>query len=441
MKGIFALAIGGSVFMLVAGPRAQAPVPQTPTFSRDVAPILYKNCVGCHRPGEMAPMSLLTFEQARPYALAISRRVENGSMPPWHAEAAPGMFLNDRRLSATERDTIIRWATTGAPQGDVKDLPPQPTFPQGWSVGTPDAVVTMQAEYEVPASGEIAYQYFQIPTNFTEDKWVQGIEIRPGARSVVHHILVHAREPGGSPRRPPFRQLPGANPAPPRAPQPPEGRPRGVAGSPGSNRGALIATTAPGTNAMMFPPGTALLLRAGSILTLQVHYTADGTVQKDRSSVGFVFAKESPRQEIRSGEFINAQFVLPPGASNERVEASIEFTADSHIWALFPHTHLRGKSWEYTLMYPDGRSEVLLSVPKYDFNWQTYYQYTKPIAVPAGSKLVAVAHYDNSAANRANPDPKVEVRWGEQTWEEMQYTGITYTIDNPQPTTAQANRQ
>jgi len=194
-------------------------------------------------------------------------------------------------------------------------------------------------------------------------------------------------------------------------------------------RGPLIATTAPGTNAQIFEAGRALLIKAGSVLTLQVHYTATGKAESDRTSVGFIFAKEPAKQEVRSASFINLQLAIPPRAGDYRLDAQIEFTQDTHITALFPHTHLRGKSWEYRMTYPDGREEVVLSVPNYDFNWQTYYEFTKPLAAPKGSRLVAIAHYDNSANNKSNPNPNAEVRWGDQTWEEMQYSGITYTVD------------
>jgi hypothetical protein len=193
--------------------------------------------------------------------------------------------------------------------------------------------------------------------------------------------------------------------------------------------GALIATTAPGTNAMIFKPGTALRIKAGSVLTFQMHYTANGAAASDTSSVGIIFARQPPQLEIHSGAFANPLLSIPPGANNEAVESAIEFNEDVRIFALFPHTHLRGKSWEYRLVYPDGRKEVVLSVPKYDFNWQTYYIYAKPLAVPKGARLEATAHYDNSVANPWNPDPKVTVRWGEQTWEEMQYSGITYATE------------
>ena len=403
----------------------------TPTFSGDVAPILYRNCVTCHRPGEIAPMSLLTYEQARPYARSIRERIELGTMPPWHAEAPPGTFLNERRLTAGEKETIGRWANNGAPQGDPKDMPPLPAFPEGWTIGKPDAVVTMAQPFDVPASGTIDYQYFSVPTNFTEDKWVQGIEIRPGVRSAVHHVLVFASEPGGAARLQPFVQSNpgGPGPAAQRAGPVVVAALRNRLQNAASMRGPLIATTAPGTNAMIFQPGAAMRIKAGSILTLQVHYTATGKPEKDRSSVGFIFANEPPKQEVHSASFINLQLTIPPGASNHRVDSQIEFTQDAHITALFPHTHLRGKSWEYHLIYPDGRDEVVLAVPHYDFNWQTYYEFAKPLAVPKGSKLLAIAHYDNSANNKANPNPAVEVRWGDQTWEEMQYSGITYTVD------------
>lgn len=398
-----------------------------PTFTKDVAPILYKNCAGCHRPGEIAPMPLLTYEDARPYARAISTKVAAGVMPPWHAEAPAGAFLNDRRLSAPEKETLVRWAATGAPRGNPKDLPPAPNFAEGWDIGTPDVVLSMTKPYDVPASGKIGYQYIEVPTNFTEDKWVQAIEVRPGARKVVHHILVFSREPNALPRATVWRQLPVANPAPrPAPPLPPSGRPRPVT----PNRGVLIATTAPGTNAMIYQPGTAALIRAGSILTFQIHYTASGEETKDVSSVGIVFATQPPQQEIKTGAFLNAQFAIPPGEGNYRVDAGIEFTGDAHIWGIFPHTHLRGKSWEYRLVYPDGRSEVVLAVPKYDFNWQTYYMFARPVAAPKGTRLEAIAHYDNSTANRSNPDPTAEVHWGEQTWEEMQYNGIIWTVDD-----------
>ena len=407
---MYAAALSGALLILTATSATRTITAATPTFSKDVAPIIFNKCAECHRPGDIAPMSLLTYENARPWAKAIREQVATRQMPPWHATEPPGTFLNDRRLSDADRDTLIRWVDGGALKGDPKDLPPAPKFVDGWGIGTPDVVLGMSKDYEVPTSGTVAYQYFEVPTNFTEDKWVQAIEVRPGARGVVHHVLVFCREPGAAPRTQGFVSV--------------------VPKLQRRSSSALIATTAPGTNAMTFRPGTALLIKAGSVLRFQMHYTTNGLATKDRTSVGMIFAKQPPQQEIRTSAFVNPMFVIPPGANNHQVDSAIEFTEDSHIWGLIPHTHLRGKSWQYRLVYPDGRSEAVLSVPKYDFNWQTYYMFSKPIAVTKGTRLEATAHYDNSTANAFNPDPNAAVRWGDQTWEEMQYTGITYSIDN-----------
>ena len=409
---VFAAALGSAIVALTVVPSARSNPPAAPTFSKDVAQILFKNCASCHRPGDIAPMSLLTYENARPWAKAIREKVATGNMPPWHATQPHGTFENDRRLSDKDKDTVIRWADSGAPKGDPKDLPPAPKFADGWEIGTPDTIISIPKEFEVKESGAISYQFFEAPTNFTEDKWIQAIEVRPGARSVVHHVLVFCREPGER-RTPAFTQV---------VPD------LGAIGRNGEGMpGSLFATNAPGTNAMTFKPGTAMRVKAGSVLSFQIHYTANGTVTKDRTSVGMIFAKRPPQQEIRNSAFVNPFFVIPAGANNQAVEAAIQFSEDSLIWALFPHTHLRGKSWEYRLVYPDGRKEIVLSVPSYDFNWQTYYVFSKPLVVSKGTRLEATAHYDNSAANKWNPDPKVAVRWGPQTWEEMQYSGITYS--------------
>ncbi len=400
-----------------------------PTFTKDVAPILNKNCVSCHRPGEIAPMSLLSYEQARPWAKSIREKVSRGLMPPWHAESAHGVFLNDRRLNDNDKATLIAWSDAGAPQGDPKDMPPAPKFTEGWEIGKPDVVLSMPKPYNVTASGTIAYQYFPIPTNFTEDKWVQAIEVKPGERSVVHHILVFCKPPQAAAAAQMTDSFMPVVPKMPVAKRDPNAPAQNQ--SFGGGQGNLIATTAPGTNAMIYQPGDAIRIPAGATLLFQVHYTANGKEATDQSSVGMIFAKEPPQREIHNSAFVNILMKVPAGSPDQAIDSAIEFSEDSHITALFPHTHLRGKSWEYRLIYPDGRSQVVLSVPKYDFNWQTYYEYAKPIAVPKGARLEATAHYDNSVNNPSNPDPKIDVRWGEQTWQEMQYTGITYYVDKP----------
>jgi hypothetical protein len=412
-----------------------------PTFSKEVAPILYKHCTTCHRAGEIAPMSLLTYEQARPWARAIRDNVINGVMPPWHADPAHGKWANDRSLTPQEKETIAAWVSAGAPQGNPRDLPKAPEYAEGWSIGTPDAVVTMDQPYAVAAQGEIPYQYFEMQTNFPEDKWVQALEVRPGNRSVVHHILVYARSPQTTRRQPAFRMQ---NPPGPLSPTQmkemlaaksnPELAQKLRQES--NRRGNLIAQIAPGTNATVFSPGSAMLLQAGTVLTFQVHYTTNGEAATDKSSIGFRFAKQPPAREVYATAMMNPRFMIPAGAANHPVEAKMEFLEDVTIYSLAPHTHLRGKAWEYTLTYPDGRSEVILSVPKYDFNWQTDYVFATPLRVPKGSTLTSIAHYDNSRDNKANPDPTQPVYWGDQTWEEMQYTGIMYSIDKETRTTA-----
>jgi hypothetical protein len=430
MKSLVTPLVGGAMLMW----SGVATAATAPTFSKDVAPILYKNCATCHRPGETAPMSLLTYKDARPWAKSIRQYVASGQMPPWHATEPQGVFLNDRRLSQADKDILTDWADGGAPEGNPKDLPPAPKFVDGWQIGKPDVVLTMTKPYEVPAKGTIAYQYFQVPTNFTEDRWVQAMEIRPGARSVVHHVIVYMKEPEGTPMVSAFK------PVLPVIPQ--RSRPNG--GAAARNRdagpGVFLAGTAPGAPPMVFQPGEAIKIPAGSQLTFQMHYTANGKATEDQTSLGLIFAKEPPVREIHASAFMNPMLMLPAGSADTAIDSAVEFTEDAHITSLIPHTHLRGKSWEYRLIYPDGRSQIVLNVPHYDFNWQTWYTFAQPLAVPKGSRLEATAHYDNSANNPSNPDPKVDVRWGDQTWEEMQFTGITYYVDHPTAVNATAQK-
>jgi len=408
-----------------------------PTFSKDVAPILYKNCAGCHRQGEIGPMSLLSYNDARPHAKAIRDEVGDGNMPPWHADPKHGKFANDRSLSADERATLLRWANNGAPEGNPKDLPPAPKFTDGWVVGQPDLVLTLP-EYKVPADGFVEYEYLEVPVDIAEDRWISGLEVRPGNREVVHHVIVHAR-PAQPERRPTAVRLSEGMDVPAGQTGGPqeEGdnkRVRGLSRYPRPQRtGVAIGGFAPGTSTMTFEPGKAMLLRKGSTIVVQMHYTTSGKEATDRTKIGLFFAKEPPKEEMRFANLSNGSFVIPAGASDHVVNAEMTVTADMTLYRLLPHTHLRGKSWEYTAVYPDGRSEILLSVPRYDFNWQTDYVFSQPVKLPKGTKIRAVAHYDNSVANKSNPDPKVDVRWGDQTWEEMMFTAFVYSIDGATP--------
>jgi hypothetical protein len=414
------VAVAGASRQMQAAPQS---IDSAPTFTRDVAPILYTNCVTCHRPGEIAPMSLITYQDVRPWARAITKQIADGAMPPWHADAPTGTFSNERKLTVAEKATLERWAAAGAPEGNPGDLKPPPTFAQGWRIGTPDIVFEMEEDYPVPARGTISYEHFYIPTNFTEAKWLKAIEARPGNRAVVHHILVYYEAPAdGAAVTPAIR--PNREHSRIEDRNPPGNRPQRNTGF----QPRLLATYAPGTDAQVFPDGTALRLAPGGLLHLQVHYTANGTAGTDRSKVGLVFAKEPPADELRASQFINAQFTIPPGAVDHEVTTDLTFLQDATLRGLFPHTHVRGKKWSYTLELPDGTKRPLLSVPKYDFNWQTYYMFNEPIAVPKGARIISTAWYDNSAANKSNPDPTIAVKWGDQTWEEMQYTGILYSV-------------
>jgi hypothetical protein len=424
---------------------AAAATANAPTFAKDVAPIMFTKCASCHRPGEVAPMSLLSYSDARPWASAIKQKVSTRAMPPWHADPAHGTFRNDLRLSDREIDTIVKWVDGGAREGDPSALPQLPKFPEGWQIGRPDAVFEMAQDYDVPAAGEIAYQYFEVPTNFTEDKWMQAGEVRAGDRSHVHHIIVYVREPGRTVRPNVVTVRPIVNTAAPQPATPALGeriaaaaettaqRPVVAAaqgaGRPPGGGDAMLVNWAVGEDAPIHLPGTAKRIPAGSTLIFQVHYTTNGKPGRDRSRLGLVFAKEAPQREIRTGLISNGVFAIPPGAGDHQVEAEATFTDDVKIFSMHPHMHLRGKDMTYTATYPDGRNEVLLRVPKYDFGWQTDYWLAQPLSVPKGTKIRVSAHFDNSPANRANPDPKATVRWGDQTWEEMMIGFFTYTVE------------
>jgi hypothetical protein len=440
-----------------------------PTFSKDVAPIFYQNCTNCHRSGEIGPMSLLTYRDARPWAKSIAAKVAAGTMPPWHADPASGEFVNDRRLTDADKETILKWANAGAPEGDPTDLPPPPQYTEGWQVGRPDVIFALGEDYPVPATGMIEYKYFEVPTNFTEDKWVQAFEVRPGDPSVVHHVIVFARTParpgsekpadgdtaspdpntrGGAnaqgttapaPRRQsPFTFAPGMEEPKNEAVEAAKRAPNNDRPAPRGGPGAFVAAFAPGQAVRKYEEGTAIKIPAEATLVFQMHYTASGKATKDRSQVGFVFAKQPPRQEVIIAALQNANFTLPAGAPDARVDAEMTLNRDVTIWSMLPHTHVRGKRWHLEATYPDGRTQTILDVPKYDFNWQTDYVFKQPLKLPKGTKVHTTAWYDNSAANKSNPDPTVDVHWGDQTWQEMQFTAFAFSLDSsPAPTVQQ----
>ena len=342
------------------------------TFYRDVLPVLQKNCQGCHRPGEAAPVAFMSYKETRPWAKAIREAVATRRMPPWFADPHVGKFSNDSSLSAQDIATLMKWADTGAAEGTPSDGPAPVQFVKGWNIGTPDSTMAMPAEFDVPATGTIEYTYFVVPTGFTEDKWVQLAEIRPGNRRIVHHVIAFVREPGS-------KWLKDAKPGEAFVPK------KGTGSSEGGPGGEFLVGYAPGYPAEKFAPGHAKRIKAGSDIVLQMHYTANGKLEKDKTHVGFVFAKEPPARRLYTLAAGNTKFVIPAGADNHKVEAKMTLHEDSTLVSLLPHMHLRGKAFEFRVTYPNGETQQLLRVPRYDFSWQLTYLPEKPVLLTKGS--------------------------------------------------------
>ena len=362
------------------------------TYSKHVAPILQNRCVNCHRPGQVAPFAMTSYDEVAGWAETIAEVVEDNRMPPWHASPDHGKFANARNLPDNEKRMLLDWVKAGAPEGDRNDLPSPKLFTDGWQLPRePDLIVAMRDKpYDVPASGTVRYQYFSVDPKLTEDKWVTAAEIQPGERSVVHHVLVFAKTDSE------LRKFDG--------------------------EGAFLAAYVPGFLPQQYPTGMAKLLPAGAKLIFQVHYTPNGKATKDTSRIGLLFADEaSVTHAVMTSEARKTGgLIIPPNANNSRHEASSpKSPVDVQLLNLMPHMHVRGRSFRYELQTADGRKERVLDVPRYDFNWQTSYQLAEPLSIPAGSSMHVVAHYDNSENNLNNPNPNATVRWGEQTWDEM----------------------
>lgn len=429
MKRIFSVSLIGcclvaGLFLALDSKHASVTSAAVVTFNKDVAPIIQKNCMVCHRPGEIAPMSFTSYKEVRPWAKSIREAVTTGQMPPWFADPTHGQFSNDSRLSPKDVELISAWVEGGAKEGDAGDLPPNPRFPEGWQIGKPDVVLPMTVEYNIPAEGVIPYKYFVVPTNFTEDKYVQFAEIRSGDRAHVHHVIISVRYPDSG-------ALPEAGEL------TPESRRQSAAGAPAAGQGARsvedsdgrLVGWAPGEAPLILRPGQAKLVKKGSSLVFQVHYTTNGEPGKDRTSVGLIFSKAPVEKRVITAGATARNLVIPPGDPNYESNGTFTFKEDSHIDSLHPHMHVRGKDFLYRLVYPDGREQILLSVPRYDFAWQMTYFLKEPVAAPKGSRLEAIAHHDNSAKNKFNPDPTVTVHWGDQTWDEMMIGYFDYTVD------------
>ncbi|WP_339908464.1 redoxin domain-containing protein [Symmachiella dynata] len=374
------------------------------TYSNHIAAIFNKRCVECHRDGEIAPFPLTSYDDVIGWEETIVEVIEDQRMPPWFANPAHGEFRNDARLSKEEKSLIYKWVKNGMPEGDPAELPDPPKFTEGWRIPKPDQVFHMREEpFTVPAQGVVDYQYFVVETGWDEDKYIYAAEARPDNTSVVHHILVYIIPPGEREQ---------------------------------TDARDVLVGYAPGSTPVQLRDGIALKVPAGSRLLFQMHYTPNGYEQHDRSYAGVCFIDKKDVTKLRKGRLaINTRFRIPPNTDNHSVTAEYEFHRDESLLAMTPHMHLRGKSFRYEAIYPDGKKEVLLDVPKYDFNWQLKYILDKPKRIPKGTTIHCTALFDNSKNNPANPDPDKKVRWGDQSWEEMMI-GFFDTIpieENNQP--------
>jgi mono/diheme cytochrome c family protein len=394
-------AVGGRALSEEAAAKPKSKV----TYTKEVSRILQDNCQVCHHQGTAAPFSLMTYEDAVKQAENIKDAISDKRMPPWYADPHYGKFMNDRRLKAADIDALVSWVDGGQEKGNPADLPPERTYTDGWVIGKPDVVFKLAEPVSVPASGTVDYQYYVTPTNFKEDVWISAAEARPGNRAVVHHIIVSYRDPKNKER----------------------------SGNRGGGDGFIVGT-APGDMPLILRPGIARRIPAGADLIWQMHYTPNGKATTDLSEIGLIFykGKEPPKYNSQTVGISNGNFVLPPGSPNTKVESEWVAPRDTLLLSFMPHMHLRGKDFEYKVKYPDGKTETLLSIPRYDFNWQLAYRVQEPLLLPKGTTIHCTAHFDNSKANKANPDPTKEVTWGDQTWEEMMIGWVDFIWKQPE---------
>lgn len=385
------------------------------TFNKDVLPILQKNCQECHRPGEVAPMSLLSYSEARPWAKAMKAAVASQKMPPWFADPKYGHFANDRRLSAGDIEIISKWADTGAAEGDAKDKLADRTFTAGWHI-KPDMVIEMPEAFQVPAKGTINYQYIRVKGDIKQDLWVSAAEMRPGNPKVVHHAKLWVL-PKGS------KWMSEAEYG-----KPYEGRETGKNDQMDGND--ILGKFNPGLGAQSFDiDGSAKLIPAGCDFVFELHYTAAGTATTDISKVGLVLAKNPPqtRYYLSPGTPAALNLMIPAGAGDQEVVAESTIGVDTKLAYIQPHMHLRAKDYELRLIYPTGETQTVFK-GKWDFDWQLGYDLKDPIVVPKGTRIVTIVHYDNSPNNKWNPDATKTVYWGPQNWDEMQSSFLGFLI-------------
>ena len=423
---------------------AQSATP-APTFTKDVAPILYKSCVTCHRSGEIGPMPLVSYQDARPWAKAIKHQVSTRVMPPWGADPQHGRFKNDRSLSEREIATIASWADAGAPKGNDSDLPSLPAFASGWTRGQPDIILEMPVDFEVPAEGQVDVTDFYVKAPFTDDMFVKALEIRPGAPQAVHHAGVYIVE-----RLPVGASLVNGRIISAEGKQMSRSDIARASGQSGRDENDKLLSFVPGRGYEEYQLGAGQRIKAGSYINFYMHYQPTGQPEKDRTRIGLYLAKGSqevthqiyhglgaagPTTYIVDGKMLGSLKSdddlppIPPYVDDWKVVSVHAITEPVTLHGLTPHLHLRGKSMKYTLVLPDGREEILLNVPKYDFNWQVYYELETPKRIPAGSKVVVTTLFDNSAKNPYNPGPQNNVYWSDQSWDEMYAPQVRITLD------------
>jgi len=430
--GVWQLCMAASLLGQMAGmstrtpdPAAKIPVtkPSNVTFTKDVAPIVQQNCQSCHRPGEGTPFSMMTYEDARPWAVMMKQMVVTRAMPPWFEDGKTEKFENNRSLTQAQIDTIAAWVDAGAPEGDPKDMPPPVDFVAGWTIPKPDIIYQLPHPFAIPATGIMEYQYVIVPTGFTKDTWVQDVEAAPTDRSVVHHIVAYVRRPGsnyfkGQPTETFFEA--------PKAKTDEKAQKDDVPSD-------WLVGYAPGQPPDMFVPGQAKLIPAGSDIVLEVHYMPEGKATTDQAQVGLVLAKEAPKDRAMTLSAGNEDFKIPPGDPDYRVDASFTLRRDVTLLGMHPHMHMRGKDMSYRLILPSGETRNILNVPHYNWRWQLWYNLAKPIDLPAGTRIECTAHYDNSAKNPDNPDPTKTVTWGQQSFDEMMvcFFNVAFPADTP----------
>ena len=425
---------------LIAITAAAATPGSAPTYSKEVAPILFNRCGSCHRPKDIAPFSVLDYKAARPWAKAMKASVLARKMPPWFADPRYGHWSNDARLSDAEIRTIQAWVDAGAPEGNPRDLPAPPKFVEGWQLGQPDAVVDIGTDYEVTPN-EDAYEHFVVETNFKEGKWIRAAEIKPGNREVVHHAHVllvsndlkqmEVASTKNAPTLQPYLIREGKlSRIRQDAPIQNDGCAVNAPDLPfltGFQEGAL-ASFLPGRPPDVFPDGSAKWVPPGAKVEFVIHYArvADKG-RRDRTSIGFYFYPGGePQRVLRRMDLRNFFLHIPAGAPNTEVRRCYEFEKDKLLLSFTPHFHFRGKDVTYEVIRPNGKRETLLYVPKYDFNWQLVYRLRDPVRIEKGSRMIVTVHYDNSPNNPGNPDPKQTLRWGDKSEEEMMTSWIEY---------------